>query len=448
MKKILYLPVLFLFFLPLCVCAQIEGLIVETYYISDDADATDTTGGGIAEGTTTYRIYVDLKAGSKIKKIYGDQNHPLKFSSTADFFNNKVDGQSFAKDFSKNRYSENTVALDTWLTLGQTTKVAANTYFGILKDQDSTGSFIGGANNDGGSEAIVAGLMTNADPLAGIPLTNADGMDTMVVVPESWADYGIKDLISGNDSTIFGSIVSGSQFISYNAGLFNSGVAGVFPENNQVLVAQLTTMGDITFELNLEVEEFDGLNSEVVKYVANDSVLLSDEILSPFLKYPFTCGCTDTDYLEFNANYACGISDSCRTLIVLGCTDTLACNFNPSANLNIHTLCCYVGLCADRDISLVCPDLKINTHVIEVDVFPNPAGNTVNFFIKNTNQTPIHNTVYSLFNSVGELMLEKNVGVISSDRIETIDVSNYSSGLYFVRIASGDNYSTAYFIKN
>src|SRR4051812_13405140 len=106
-----------LLFLIICsvnVFSQVENVFVETYYISDSNDATDTTGGYLEPGTKTYRIYVDLAAGSKLLKIYGDANHALKFSSTENFFNNKADGQSFGKDFSKSRLQENTVALDSW----------------------------------------------------------------------------------------------------------------------------------------------------------------------------------------------------------------------------------------------------------------------------------------------------------------------------------------------
>jgi len=443
---------LFLFLFSVSLRAQIESVFVETYYISDAADATDTTGGGLAAGTKTYRIFIDLKAGSKIKKIYGDQNHALKFSGTADFFNNKADGQSFAKDFSKNRYAENTVALDTWITLGQTTKLAAQTYFGIPKDQDANGSFIGGANNDGGSAAIADGLLINADPLLGIPLTTSDGMDTMVTIPESWADYGFKDFSTGDDSTIFGSIIPGSQFISYNAGLLNSGVAGVIPQSNHVLVAQLTTMGDIAFELNLEVEEFDGVTTQIVKYVANDSILLADEIVSPFLTYPSICGCLDPDYLEYSNNYACGNIDSCQTLIVFGCTDTMACNYDPMANFNLPSLCCYIGHCADRDISLVCPVLKSYSPAIKFDIYPNPAQTIVNILINTDNpfasQSLPPDTKYAVYNSLGELLNEKNLGVVSAEIIETIDISGYSNGLYFFRLTNGENYSCKYFIKN
>lgn len=48
--------------------AQLQKVIVEKYYISDANDATDTLGGGLSAGSTTYRIYVDLVPGSILKK--------------------------------------------------------------------------------------------------------------------------------------------------------------------------------------------------------------------------------------------------------------------------------------------------------------------------------------------------------------------------------------------
>ena len=177
--------------------SQLEKVIVEKYYVSDLNDATDTLGGGLPVGSTTYRIYVDLAPGSVLKKIYGDANHLFSIQSTAPFFNHESDGQTFAKDFVKNRYLEGVVALDTWLTLGQTTKTqAGKTYVGVLKNQDVDGSFIGGINNDGGSELISTGLLVNNDISAGIPLTQADGMDTMVTIPSSWSHFGLLDFVT------------------------------------------------------------------------------------------------------------------------------------------------------------------------------------------------------------------------------------------------------------
>ena len=301
MKKIFILLVALFAVATLNAQTSIKKVIVENYYVSDANDATDTTGGKLPLGSTTYRVYIKMKPGCQLLKLYGDDKHALTFSSTDFFFNNIDRGKTFGKDFIKSNYSNNTAALDTWLTLGQTTKTTSNTNFGILKSQDNNGSFIGGANNDGGSAIIPGGLLTNNDATTGIPLTTADGMDTMSNVPNNWSDNGIIDLISGVDSTIFGSAKPGKEFISNNAYLQNSGVSGVISDSNEVLVAQLTTNGDISFELNVEVKETDGT---ITKYVATGIDTL-DEKVSPWLKYPPSCGCMDPNYLEYSSNYLC-----------------------------------------------------------------------------------------------------------------------------------------------
>jgi len=56
---------------------------------------------------------------------------------------------SFSK---KTRYQLNTVELDTWLTLGQTTKGSRKYLLRTLKNRRQKWLFIGGyPNNDGGS---------------------------------------------------------------------------------------------------------------------------------------------------------------------------------------------------------------------------------------------------------------------------------------------------------
>jgi hypothetical protein len=274
--------------------AQVENVIVETYYVSDQFDSTDINGGKLDSGSVTYRIYVDLPKNQKLLKIYGDKNHLFKIKSSETIFNHKNDGQSFGKDFTKSRFKNNTVALDSWLTLGQISKSQNGiTHFGVLKSEDNDGSFIGGVNNDGGSQSVSSGLLTNTNTLAGIPLTQSDGMSTLVKIPSNWYDYGVIELISGFDTTIFGSTKVGKEFSSDWFELRNSGTVGVDPEKNQVLIAQITTKGELSFEINLEVEQIiNGITTQV-KYVANNNLLLQDEIYSPFLKYPFSpIGCT------------------------------------------------------------------------------------------------------------------------------------------------------------
>lgn len=419
---------------------QIENVIVETYYISDSLDATDTIGGRLEIGSTTYRVFIDLAPGVKLRKIYGDQNHPLKFSSTEIVFNNSVDGLTFANDFNKSRYRENTVALDSWLTLGQTTRVGSKTYFGILKSQDESGSFIGGVNNDGGSAMVPGGLLTNNNPAIGIPLTISDGMDTSSLVPASWANYGIINDTTGEDSTIFGSIKVGQEFISTNAALQNSGVMGVDPDSNQILIAQITTKGEIAFDLNIEVEVPASPNPVFVKYVAEfvNGETNSDTLkLSPFLRYPPVCGCSDPNYLEYNASFSCNNSDSCRTRIVFGCMDPLACNFSLDANYNLPGLCCYPGNCSDRDIGIVCPSLGHGRSVSEnIEMYPNPV-NTELIFKFTSEQEKDYS--YSIFNSVGELVMEKELGLVSGLYIDQINMSELVEGIYIFRLRSSNS---------
>ena len=448
MKKIYLIILLFCSLHTEFTFSQVEKVIVETYYISDSLDATDTIGGHLEVGSITYRIFVDLAAGVKLRKLYGDQSHPLKFSSTESVFNNIADGLTFGKDFSKSRYGENTVALDSWLTLGQTTRIGAKTYFGVLKDQDVSGSFIGGANNDGGSAAISGGLITNNDPLAFFPVNISDGMDTLNYVPTSWADFGIIDDLSGEDSTIFGSKKRGYEFISTNAALQNSGVSGVNPDSNQVLIAQITTKGQISFDLNIEVEVPSFPNPVIIKYVAalaNGEVNSDTLKLSPFLRYPAICGCSDPNYLEYNASFSCGNTDSCRTRIIFGCMDTLACNFDFEANYNLPGLCCYPGNCSDRDIGIVCPTLAFGKIAEQlINLYPNPVNNELTLQFASKMEKSFS---YSISNFLGKIIFQKDLGPVSGVITEKINVNELSSGVYIFQLKSVDTSSIAKLIK-
>lgn len=422
--------------------AQLEKVWVETYYISDEKDATDTLGGHLESGSVTYRIYVDMLSGSKLKKIYADPDHLLKITSSKIFFNNVDRGVSFAKDLRANRLSENTVALDSWLTIGQATKNGTNTYFGILKEKDKSSSIIGGQiNNDGGSAGISDGLLNNNDQLAGQPLTLTDGLDTSSILPSNWFDYGVLDAISGIDSSIFGSVKPDSIFMSNDMALQNSGVKGIDSIENQVLIAQLTTKGNLTFEINLEIEDSTGT---AILYVANDSILNEGEKLSRYLKYPFqlVCGCPDPEYIEYNKNRDCDNLDSCKNEIVLGCMDRKACNFNPDANFPVPFLCCYPGYCNDRDITVVCPEVST---VFEIKIYPNPPKDFLNIEIPNGN---FEHVQYMVADTYGKIIYEKTLGNQADYFISKVDVSSFNNGLYLLLVTKGSESKSKLFIIN
>lgn len=443
MKKY-FLFLVFSLFFSAVLKAQIEKVIVETYYIADSADAADTTYGKLEAGAVTYRVYIDMKPGSRLTKIYGDANHALKISSTSGFYNHTGSGQSFAKEFlNLVALRKNTAGLDTWLTIGQLTKASTlKTYFGILKPQDRDGNAIAGPKN-------IDALLANNSPAAGIPLTVADGLDTMIMSSSFWVDNGIRDLSTGDDSTIFGSLKPASEFISNDAYLVNTvGIAGVIPDSNQVLVAQLTTKGQLSFELNVEVEwDIPGTqNKKIMKYVANADTLLPGEEFFRMLTYPYVekCGCPDPNYVEYKKDRDCDAQDSCKTLVVFGCMDTLACNYDPKATWNVKSLCCYPGHCNDRDLAILCPALVPEKSKGEVVVFPNPVQDNISIQFSDSDN---RNCKYIIYDSFGRKVIEKSMGVIAGTATDQVNVSHLNPGVYILRSLIGDVSENKTFMK-
>jgi hypothetical protein len=430
----------FIFFLALSLhsIAQLEGLYIETYYVADSLDATDTIGGHLQEGETTYRVFLDLAPGSKVLSLFGDAAHPFEVGSTRRFFNN-VDGETFGYEIPKVSYESNTVGLDSYITIGQNGSQGNRKFYGLPKSQDDDGSFIGGVNNDGGSELIDGGLLVNDDVAAGIPLTIADGMDTLNLSIQEWSSFGIVDFASGEDSTIFSINAIDSIFTSTQCELKCEGVYGVVPDSNFVLIAQLTTLGEISLRLNAVVLSAVG---DTITYVGTNELGLPNQFFAPFLVYPQVCGCIDPDYIEFSPDFACSQDGACQTPVVFGCMDSLACNYDPQANFQIDNLCCYPGFCQERDLEEVCPQLKGES--FDFKIFPNPV----------TDQTFIQ-VISGVTSDVEIQVTDYNGLVIYSDRIiqaplnysKQLDFSDKPSGIYLVRVTGVEGVKNGMLVK-
>jgi hypothetical protein len=426
----------------ICVHAQIDSVIVEKYYISDSKDETNKTGSILMSGSVTYRLYIDLSEGSRLLRIYGNENHALKFSSTEYFFNNTDRGMSTGREVRASRLNQNTLALDTWITLG----LASDTHSGIPKQEDKNGSVVGGTNNDGGSAGIPGGLLVNADPSAGIPLTSADGIVPAAILPTNWnAQLNGVPFSSSSDTSIFGNIKQGKRFVSNQFNLSNSGTTGS-TEKNRILVAQLTTKGELTFSLNVEIEEKNGTGTKIVKYVAENPT--GEEKTNRFLSYPFApppqpkCGCKDPDYMEYNNKLDCSAQDSCKTKIYFGCTDPNACNYDPKANFNVPGICCYPGRCNNRDINIICPELQKTS--IGFSLYPNPAQDNLNLEISNAGNTEI---ICSVFDSNGSVLVTENLGLIHDTYLYRMNVECLPKGFYVFSLRNKDTVLTRTFIK-
>ncbi len=346
---------------------DVESVFVELYYLSDANDATDVTGGTLVEGSRTYRVFIDLCDSCALRALYGSVGHPFVLQATAPFFNNIDRGRTFGHLINNGALDEQTTALDSWLSIG----AASNQRAGVLKEDDTDGSIVGGVQNDGGSAMIPGGLLVNDVPDMGFALTDRDGLSPSPSSPLFPPNFNV---IGDDPTSVFNDQTLSNEFISedFRMGCSTPGVKGPTPEN-RVLVAQLTTAGELEFELNVEVERPDGT---VARYVARDTLLTDGEIPNGLLRYPPECGCTDPDFLEYDPSAGCD-NGSCATAIVFGCLDPEACNFSTTANFNIPQLCCYSAEnCNGLDIALLCPQLGIDTDGSDeqgLKVHPNPT---------------------------------------------------------------------------
>jgi hypothetical protein len=273
MKKLILLS--FLVFNLYNVNAQngLENVIVETYYISDGNDTSvNATGGVLPVGSVTYRIYADMLPGYRFQAAYGVTGHPMRIQTSTLFFNNEFLGSSTPGSIPKSFCGQNTVMLDSWLSVGQG---CVNNY-GVLKSMD----------NGVATVTNIDGVLQNNAPAMGIPLTQQDGFmnNGQAGAPQSVTFVGItaSEFDAQNDGT------NGPLFFTDNGSWASlNGSVGHDTTENKVLIAQITTDGTFEFELNIQIGTPLGLTEN---YVAANPV--GSEIQAPFLTYASNKGFT------------------------------------------------------------------------------------------------------------------------------------------------------------
>ena len=253
-------------FLIQCVSAEaqqgLEKIIVEKYYISNDEDEKGTDG-ALRSGSVTYRIFIDMLPKYRFQAVYGVPGHPMKISTTSYFFNDDENGGATANDISNNDLLKGAVMLDSWISVC----AGSEGNFAILKGDDN--SSIVSSNQQ---------MLQNIDRKSKISLKTSDGL--YPASPLSIASiYGIDSLpmmfFKNNKSTDEGQI-----FFTDNGSWASFGGSIGLDSTNRVLIAQITTDGEFSFELNLQLGTPYG---GVENYVAKDP--LNGEILFPGLIY-------------------------------------------------------------------------------------------------------------------------------------------------------------------
>jgi hypothetical protein len=392
----------------------LEDVLVEVYYVSDTNDSNDEDGGSeLAQGSVTYRIYADLAPGYEVQAVFGNADHELRIETTTYFYNNADRGEETGNAIDNTRLDENTVALDSWLTVGP----ASDIHWGVQKPEDTDGSVVGGENNDGGSEGIAGGLLVNESPLAGTPLFESDGLLEGTIPSVT---------VVGMDLSPFGNENGGPLFTS-NGGAWSvlEGVQGP-TESNKVLLAQITTDGTLCFDLNIQLGDPEG---GTVQFVASNAI--EDQI--------------QCDALSFCSAF--------------GCTDPIACNFDPNATFDngsclIPEENCYecnedntALVIIDTDGDGICDayDFIGDTKTLQnIEVYPNPCSDFSNIVIE-TKESDIFHLVVT--NVLGEIVYQENLGIISGQKRIELNTSDFADGIYEIRINSSKGPVTKTLLK-
>jgi len=230
----------------------LEGIIIEKFYIFINEDnSKPELSGYLAPGSVTYRIYVDLKPGYTFQAAYGTPNHELYIKSTNLFYNHVEYGAEYPNRIPLRTYSRNSSRLDSWLSVGG----AGENQIGVLKTEDDTLNVFKSSG----------AYLKNHSKKMGISLEVVDGMKEQ---------YNLTfPTFYQMDSTIKGlGTITNTNTISTNNGAWASmgkGSQGADSLSNKVLIAQLTTDGKLSYQLNLLIGTPDGKSE---KYVAHNPI--------------------------------------------------------------------------------------------------------------------------------------------------------------------------------
>ena len=221
----------------------LQGIVVEKYYQADANDVANATANGavtpLTTNSVTYRVYVDMAAGYKFNSLFGNASHNLTVNTTTGFYNDPSYGTSLNPGtISGTNIRKNTAMIDSWFTTGG----AAGSKVGVLKSEDTDGT-VGHANGL---------LANNPGGCFGLPIMGGSGQDgflpssgTTYVVPNG---LGLGTALDVLDQTNGGSIVLTNGSIAALGGVQGP------TSSNMVLVAQFTTNGQLSFALNLQIQ--------------------------------------------------------------------------------------------------------------------------------------------------------------------------------------------------
>jgi hypothetical protein len=242
MRSLLLLAFLAVFTSQVAQAQGLEGIVVERYYITDAADEANSIAQGaispLPVGSVAYRVYVDMAPGYKYSQVYGSETHNLLVNTTTSFYNDPNFGVAVNPgSTSLNLTRRHTTMIDSWFTSGGTCAGKV----GVMEEEDTDGTI-------GNQQNILA---NNAGGCYGLPINGTDAKDGML--PSSVETYVAPNTLGlGSALDVLDQTFGNSIFIDNGTIVPLGGVVGP-TASNRVLIAQFTTSGTLSFELNLQL---------------------------------------------------------------------------------------------------------------------------------------------------------------------------------------------------
>lgn len=231
----------------------LEGIYIEHYYESNSADNSANALSGVLEkGSKTFRIFLDLAPGYRFQAAYGTEKHPLMFLSDQPFYNHASIGNTYPNVIPERSLFKNITLLDSWFTAG----AAGETYLGVPKYLDLDDNLF--------HQKFENGFLKNKSKWMDYSLQERDGMHyskDLPIVTLYHMDSTSKNLM----------MVTRSNRLQIDNGAWaclGKGAIGLDSlGNNHLLIAQLTTAGNVDFHLNIMIGTPQGKS---IKYVWNN----------------------------------------------------------------------------------------------------------------------------------------------------------------------------------
>ena len=230
--------------------AQVEGLDsvwVERYH-------TQLIG---KDTLKTYRIFVDMQPGYTMQMVYGTEHQQLEIGTTSSFYNDPEHSVKYADLLSADQLNSGTAALDSWLTVG----AASSGHVAVPKHLDPDGSVV---------KCPPYGKALDRS----MSICKRDGLMAVDSVPQV-VNFRM-------DPGYLGTIPGQMLHTMDGAWAVLGGTRGATAEN-MVLIAQLSTTGVLSYQLNLQLGAPDGSFIRLVHTAAAPS-----EVLLPSLRRTLT----------------------------------------------------------------------------------------------------------------------------------------------------------------